>query len=346
MIKNILVTGAGAVLGQGILRSLNEHRNNFIIHTADPDYRSSGHWLGNKAHLIKMAKDPDYLNSIEKIIIAEKIDIILIGTDTELPIFSANKKRLEEKYGVIIVVSNTNVIEIANDKFATANFLKENGFPFPISFMSYDQDGIRLLKELNNYPYIAKPIDGARSKGVEVVNNEKDLERISSYDNNLVIQEYITETDGEFTSGCIVFKGKCVAVVTLKRDLRDGNTYRAYYKNEYEIYNNFIASVSEKLGVEGPCNFQFRIKDGMPVIFEINSRFSGTTPLRFIFGFNEVIACINFYLFNKNIEQFKLKPGVVMRAWSDLFVSELEFNKLKNDKQLENPTSNYFPFKK
>lgn len=344
--KNILVTGAGAVLGQGILRSIQEYSSNFIIHTADPDYRSSGHWLGNKAHIVKMANDPEYLNSIENIIITEKIDIILIGTDTELPIFSTNKKRIEEKYGVIIVVSNSNVIEIANDKFLTAIFLKNNGFPFPISCMSYDQNGINFLKKLNNYPYIAKPIDGARSKGVELIKEEKDLNRVSSYENNLVIQEYIAETDGEFTSGCLVFNGKCVAVVTLKRDLRDGNTYRAYYCDDYEMYNSFISSVAEKLGVEGPCNFQFRIKNGQPVIFEINSRFSGTTPLRFIFGFNEVLACINYYLFNKNIEKFNLRQGIVMRAWSDLFVSDQELDRFKIKNILDNPSSNYHPFKK
>jgi carbamoyl-phosphate synthase large subunit len=344
--KNILVTGAGAVLGQGILRSLQEYSNDFIIHTADPDHRSSGHWLGNKAHTVKMANDPDYLNSIENIIQTEKIDIVLIGTDTELPIFSYNKKLLEEKYRVIIVVSNSKVIEIANDKFLTSNFLKNNGFHFPISYMSYDQDGISLLKEQNNYPYIAKPIDGARSKGVEIINDEKDLNRVTSYRNNLVIQEYIAETDGEFTSGCLVFNRKCVAVVTLKRDLRDGNTYRAYYSDDFEKYNSFISSVAEKLGVEGPCNFQFRIKNGQPVIFEINSRFSGTTPLRFIFGFNEVKACVNYYLFNSEIEKFKLKPGVVMRTWSDIFVSEQELVHLKDEKILINPSSDYHPFKK
>ena len=66
--KNILVTGAGAVLGQGILRCLQEYANDFIIHTADPDHKSSGHWLGNKAHIVKMANDPEYINSIENII--------------------------------------------------------------------------------------------------------------------------------------------------------------------------------------------------------------------------------------------------------------------------------------
>jgi hypothetical protein len=37
-----------------------------------------------------MANDPEYLNSIENIIYTEKIDIVLIGTDTELPIFSTS----------------------------------------------------------------------------------------------------------------------------------------------------------------------------------------------------------------------------------------------------------------
>ena len=179
---NILVTGAGAVLGQGILRSLQEYLNDFIIHTADPDHRSSGHWLGNKAHTVKMSNDHDYLNSIENIIQTEKIDIVLIGTDTELPIFSNNKKVLEEKYGVIIVVSDSKVIDIANDKFLTANFLKNNGSHFPISYMSYDQDGISLLKKQNNYPYIAKPMDGARSKGVEILKSE--MEEYHSHNTN------------------------------------------------------------------------------------------------------------------------------------------------------------------
>ena len=126
--KNILVTGAGALLGQGILRSLQGIGSDFYIHTADPDYRSTGHWLGNKAHIIKFANDPEYLTSVEKILYAEIIDIVLIGTDTELPIFALNKVMLEQKYSLKILVSNSTVIEIANDKYLTANSLKNNGF--------------------------------------------------------------------------------------------------------------------------------------------------------------------------------------------------------------------------
>jgi hypothetical protein len=47
---NILVTGAGAVLGQGIIRSLLENRlNNIIIHSAYPEVKSTGHFLADKA---------------------------------------------------------------------------------------------------------------------------------------------------------------------------------------------------------------------------------------------------------------------------------------------------------
>jgi carbamoyl-phosphate synthase large subunit len=59
-----------------------------------------------------------------------------------------------------------------------------------------------------------------------------------------------------------------------------------------------------------------------------------------------VKACVNYYLFKREIENFILKPGVVMRTWSDIFVSEQELMILKNEKILINPSSNYHPFKK
>ena len=178
------------------------------------------------------------------------------------------------------------------------------------------------------------------------IKNDIDLKLVLDNPENLVIQEYLTDEFGEYTSGCLVFNGKCKAVVTLKRDLRDGNTYRAYYSNEYKEYDDFIISVAEKLGVEGPCNFQFRIKDNKPIIFEINARFSGTTPIRFMFGFNEVNACLNYILNNQDIKMPILKEGVVMRAWSDLFIENDQFKQLSTFNVLDNPKSIFHTFEK
>ncbi|MFD3003685.1 ATP-grasp domain-containing protein [Pontibacter toksunensis] len=342
--KRILVTGAGALLGQGILRSLQISENKYHIITADPDYRAQGHSLGDKAYLIPMANDTQYLPAVEDIIQKEQVDVLLIGTDVELPIFAENKQRLEEQYNTKVIVSSVDVINIANDKWLTAEFLKENGFPYPMSAMTTDKEAIEALRNNCAFPFIAKPVDGARSKGIKIIENEQDLQEVCSYPNNLVVQEMIGEQEGEFTAGCMVVDGKCRAIVSLKRDLRDGNTYRAYRDGD-NPYDTIICSIAEKLGVEGPANFQYRIKDGKPIVFEINGRFSGTTPLRYMFGFNEVEALLNHLFGVEEMTQPKLRDGAVFRTWSDIFVEPAQLNELKENGVLENYSSQYFPFK-
>ncbi len=344
MIKNILVTGAGALLGQGILRLLQIADFEKKIFTADPDARSTGHWLGDFAITIPKVNEANYISEIEKIVYNHKVDAILVGTDVELLILAENKDSFLEKYNCKIIVSNQEVIAIANDKYLTANFLEQNNFPFPYSVMANKMENLIEIEQRFGFPLFAKPFDGARSLGIKKIEDNEELFEIFDPNSNLVVQQYIPENEGEFTSGCVVIDGKCKAIVTLKRDLRDGNTYRAYIDKETSKYDEFIIPIAEKLNPDGPVNFQFRILDSKPVIFEINGRFSGTSPLRHFFGFNEVEAILKYHFFGIEIEKPILKNGMVMRTWSDMFVDEIEFNNLKNNKILENPKANFFGF--
>lgn len=344
--KNILVTGAGALLGQGILRCLNFSNNAYKIISVDPDIRSSGHALANKSYVIPFITAPSYLEKIEEIISNEKIDVILIGTDVELPLFALKQKYLEDKYRLKVVVSKASVIKISNDKWLTSEFLRKSGFPYPISALTTDREAVDFLKKNSDYPYIAKPVDGARSKGIEIIENDIDLIRVCSVRNNLVLQEMLNDDEGEYTTGCLVINGKCKAVVSLIRELRDGNTWRAYRNDLSSRYDDTIAMIAERLGVEGPANFQYRIKNGKPVVFEVNCRFSGTTPLRLIFGFNEVEALLDHYLDRKNILQPLLRKGTVLRTFSDLFIENDILKDFNNDKVSNSFKTEYYPFKK
>lgn len=340
--KKILVTGAGALLGQGILRSIDKSK--YFVHTADPQCLASGHWLGAFAHLIPFANHPDYLSEIIEIVKKFKIDVVLVGTDVELFSFANSRQYFLDELGVNVIVSNPEVIEIANDKWLTAEFLRKNNFPYALSALTHDKKGLSKLLQKCDFPLIAKPVNGARSIGLELINSSNELEKITSYQNNLVVQEYLPSNEGEFTSGCIVERGKTSAVVTLKRDLRDGNTFRAFYKKEFEKYSDFISKVAETLGVEGPCNFQFRIKNGIPIIFEINARFSGTTPLRKIFGFNEVEALLRSIFEKKKITKPVLKEGVVLRTVSDIFIHESIISSYQKFNEFKNPECNEYNF--
>lgn len=345
MSKNILVTGAGALLGQGILRLLQVSNFEKKIYTADPDPRSTGHWLGNYAITIPKVSEEGYIEVIKDVIKKHRIDAVLVGTDVELPIFAKYKDLFLKEFNCIVIVSNQTVVKIANDKFLTSEFLEKNNFPFPFSVMANDKEKLIEIERKFGYPLFAKPFDGARSLGIKKVENNQELMEIYSPNSNLVVQQYLSETEGEYTSGCVVVEGKCKAIVTLRRDLRDGNTYRAYRDENSAKYDEFIMQIAEKLNPDGPVNFQFRIFNDKPVIFEINGRFSGTTPLRHFFGFNEVEALLKYYLFKEEIIAPVLKNGVVLRTWSDLFVQQTELDQLDATKELEHPNAIFYNFK-
>lgn len=344
MKKNILVTGAGALLGQGILRLLQVADFPKKIYTADPDIRSTGHWLGDYALTIPKVNDPGYIDAIKNLITEYQIDAILVGTDVELPLLAKHKDAFLRDYNCRVIVSNEKVVAIANDKFLTAAFLEQNGFPFPYSVMANDKQKLVEIGEKLGFPLFAKPFDGARSLGIRKIENHQELMEIYDPQSNLVVQQFLSEEEGEFTSGCVVVGGKCKAIVSMRRDLRDGNTYRAYIDSETSKYDSYIRPIAEKLNPDGPVNFQFRILNGKPVIFEINGRFSGTTPLRHFFGFNEVEAVLKYYLFGQEIAAPELKNGIVLRTWSDLFIESSDFDAFKKDGFLESPQSTFYNF--
>ena len=200
------------------------------------------------------------------------------------------------------------------------------------------------LEQRLGFPLFAKPIDGARSLGLIKIEGHEELIDLYSENSNLVVQEFLPDDEGEYTSGCIVIEGKCSSIVTLRRDLRDGNTYRTYRNESTSKYDDIIRSIAECLKPDGPVNFQFRILNGKPIVFEINGRFSGTTPIRYLYGINEVDIILNHYLFNIKTVLPKLKNGVVMRAWSDVFVENEELERLADANFLVKPEAKFYPF--
>ena len=63
--------------------------------------------------------------------------------------------------------------------------------------------------------------------------------------------------------------------------------------------------------LRGPLNIQLRLsEDGVPVPFELNVRFSGTTPMRARFGFCDVEAMLREVLLHQKIDNcFHIRNG-------------------------------------
>jgi carbamoyl-phosphate synthase large subunit len=212
-------------------------------------------------------------------------------------------------------------VAIADDKYATARFFREHGFPAPASALASDPDSIERLIAEQGFPLIVKPCVGARSYGVTVVYSRQAMHDAASRVQNAVVQECVGEAGYEYTASGLCFDGVCDAVIVMRRDLRDGNTYRAFTMDDPELVAR-VRAWTEALQPYGPANFQFRIdRSGEPKVFEINARFSGTTPLRAHAGFNEVEMCIRKILWNEPITQPAIRPLTILRHWSETVVA-------------------------
>jgi carbamoyl-phosphate synthase large subunit len=320
--RKVLVTGAGALLGQGIIRALRFSSHPVHIVAVDPDPRAVGLYWADTAHLVPFVKEEEYESAIREILDLESPDMVLVGTDIELPFFARSRASLETDYNMSILVSDTSVVEIADDKWKTFDFLRNNEFPHPRSTLSLeDQEFFSQV----NYPLVLKPRRGARSIGFTVVHSRAQLERAFRELEDPIIQENVGTPHDEYTAGALVFEGRCLASIVMCRELRDGNTYRAIVES-YPHLNQEVRRLAERLNPYGPVNFQFRVENHDVKVFEINARFSGTTPLRAKAGFNEVEMCLSHVLDGEPVVAPEIRPLVLLRHWEETLVERNTFD--------------------
>lgn len=313
----VLVTGAGALLGQGILRSLTKSSlADLQTIAADPSPLSAGLYWTRERYLLPKASDPNFIGGLQRLLEVAKPDLIIPGTDVELKILAQHRVRLESDYPVQVLVSSPGVVQIADDKFQTFEFFRDHGFTPPASCLPGNEDELVLRV---GFPLIVKPRTGARSIGVRKVNNAAELKDAINSTDAPVIQECVGSDDVEYTAGVLYFDGDCRASIVMRRDLRDGNTYRAYVDNDAHLHSQ-VREFARRLKPHGPANFQFRVSDGQVKVFEINGRFSGTTPLRTHAGFNEVEMCVRRLLLGEPVVQPHVQPMTILRHWSETIV--------------------------
>ena len=243
---NVLVTGAGAGVGQSIIKSIKLSCHKIRLTTVDNSPLAAGLYRGDQAFLIPKYNEKGYLPRLTKICQKENIHLVFVGTDVELEILSQHKKEIEKQTGAKIVVSNLRSVRIADDKWKTAEFLKKNGFPYPQSWLNSNHLDLEKLK----FPVIVKPRVGARSIGFKIVNNTQELKNQLASTADLIIQEYLLEENEEHTCGALFLDGKNYGVIPAKRWLRNGDTYKALFCHDKEL-EKFVSAVGKKLKING-----------------------------------------------------------------------------------------------
>jgi carbamoyl-phosphate synthase large subunit len=125
----------------------------------------------------------------------------------------------------------------------------------------------------------------------------------------------------------------------MRRTLLHGTTSVAEI-GEFNEVRNEARKIAQALNPLGPSNIQLRVSNERPVCFEINIRFSGTTPIRAQFGFNDVEASIRHFLLGETDYVLpEITEGVALRYWNEAYIDLDAYGQLKKTGFLKNPNS-------
>ena len=322
----VLVTGAGGGVGQGIIKSLMMIDGMDIsIISADMSELAAGLYASDIACLVEGCNSPGYMDSLKLIFDKYNVDFYIPGTDVELRFCAENRDTIKEKFSVETVVSSIETIDISDDKFKTYEFLKSEGFSYPKTLYLSDFSLFDL-----DFPVIVKPAIGCRSIGVYKIDTSQELEKYLDAPDGLIVQEYVGNENMEYTCTVVKTGAHVSPILALKRELRSGDTYRAV-PIKSDVIEDYIHQLAGKLNIEGGCNFQLRLDtNGIPKLFEINSRFSGTTPFCAQLGFNP----LEYYLMKKvgyDVDVDIDYDSYVLRYWSEVVVKQDQMTSLSRE---------------
>lgn len=276
---NILVSGCGGDIGQNIIRILKSF--DFINNIIGTDINENHYGLKISDLFFKVSKvyETNYLNEISDIILKNKIQLWIPASEPELRFFTNNPLFLEI-IKIPILMASREARKVGFDKFETINFLKQIGLSAPQTF---------LLKDIESMPCsrgIIKDRFGAGSKNIFLCEHVNDFYYLKNKFPNFIFQEYIDSND-EFTCGIYKHKNFRENII-FKRVLSGGYTSYAE-KIENDAIFSLLNTISDSEKINGAINVQLRLsEDGVPLVFEINPRFSSTVGFRHLAGFQDL----------------------------------------------------------
>lgn len=311
---NLLITGCGGLIGQSIIRIIKSEFPKFNVIGTDLHQFHYGKILADNFFSISKCSDKNYFIELNQIIENNKIDIIIPTSEPEIRFFAENYNLTKELKTTII--SNKKSLNVGFSKYETTKFLKQNKFPYLRTYVDFE----KAFSELT-FPCIVKDDKGSGSKSIIIARNEEDL-RLNFVKGESIIQEFVSDDEGEYTSCAFRSQNGETRVIVFRRVLEGPLTNYGRVVNNQKVKTKII-EIAEKLDLVGSINLQFRLKNGVPYIFEINPRFSSTVMFRQLLGFKDVIWSIEDKLNSKLSDYSPPIPGKEFyRTYSEVIIND------------------------
>lgn len=352
MIANVLVTAAGGIIGQGVIKALKLSNRSasspvtYNIFGTDISPLAAGLYRCNTGILVPPATSQDYTDAIADVCKNNDISAVFAGSDGELLTLAGAEEKIERESGAKVLVGPKNILSIARDKWKTYEFCKSNNIPFAESALPSDSE--QFVSEFG-FPAVVKPREGYGSVHFNVVHNKMQMEQVISEIQaagwHPLIQRYLgrdanhniggIDDATEFTTGITIDKtGKRVmSSISIKKTLKAGQTYRALI-DDFPNIRKSAEGVALKLQAAGPINVQAKLEGVTPIVFEINPRLSATCAMRAVAGVNEPDIIYRNFLCDEEIKIDSYQKMVCLRYLNEVYVPFSVYSEVITDKRI------------
>lgn len=328
----VLVTGAGSGVGQGIVKALRISDLPVVLVGADISLMNAALYRTDEAVIIPRVESAGALDQIIALLGRLEIHVVMVGSEFDLAFFSENREEIERQTGALVIVATPETVTIADDKWATTEFLRKNGLPYAEAHLPQDQnDAVRVADEWE-YPIVLKTRRGTSSRHVHIVKDRTQLlERFESTPLPMlqrVIDIPSSQLGSEYT--CSIFKaanGYMIGPFTARRTVRGGTSWHIEVA-PFEVLHPPLLAIAKAMDFIGSLNVQLMLTVRGAIPFELNARFSGTTAVRAHFGFNEPAMALLSFFYKEEIPEPEIRSGIAMRYHEEVFVENVSADSL------------------
>ncbi len=335
--KKIVVLGSGPNrIGQGIefdyccvhgVLAAAECGYETIMINCNPETVSTDFDTADKLYF-----EPVFWEHIYDIIRHEKPEGVIVQLGGQTALKLAEKLT---KYGVKIIGTSFEALDIAEDRGRFSTLLKENNIPYPEFGVAETADEALALADELDFPILVRPSYVLGGQGMKIVINKEELvehvvDLLRKIPNNKLLLDHYLDGAIEAESDSICDADGNVYIIGIMEHIEpcgihsgDSNaTLPAFNLGDLVMQQiiDHTHTIARALKTVGLINIQFAIKDDVVYIIEANPRASRTVPFiakaykepyvnyatKVMLGHNKVTD----FKFNPQLEGYAIKQPV------------------------------------
>lgn len=313
MIRLLLLSGASLV-GQNVLAALAGRRHSLHLTAINSVATEPTLADFDEVYLSgNLVEAPEaFRERFEEVLEAARPDLVIPCRDDDVLFLAEMRERLPA-WRERLLCGAAATARATLDKLDSWHFSQAHGLPF-VPTVAADAPIGELLAfaDAHGFPLLAKPRRGFASRGVSLLLDATQLQRIAG-EPGLILQRYLGdpaavgayvrqvreqgvplfhsfEAVKHSLQAFIAPDARVIGTLVTRNTMRQGRSERVVcdHDPDMQALAERCAAVFSAQGWRGPLNVQCqRDADGMAMIYEYNGRFTGATAARQLMGYDE-----------------------------------------------------------